>query len=89
MKTQAETDVAKLTAKMRYRDALERFQKKHLDFRLLAAEAIDGNNRADDNAVQPEQAQTAPAPPDSELPQGPGSQSDADQASGSAISSGY
>lgn len=54
MKTQADTDRIKVKAKVRYRDALVRFQMKHLDFRLLAAEAIDGNNRADAEAIQPE-----------------------------------
>lgn len=54
MKTQADTDRIKLSAKIKYRDALVRFQTKHLDFRLLAAEAIDGDNTADAETVQPE-----------------------------------
>ena len=54
MKTQDQTDRIKLKAKVRYRDALVRFHTKHLDFRLLAAEALDGNNRADAEAIQPE-----------------------------------
>jgi len=45
MKTQAEVDRIKLGAKIKYRDALVRFQMKHLDFRLLTAEALHGNTQ--------------------------------------------
>ena len=65
MKTQAEVDRIKLGAKIRYRDALVRFQMKHLDFRLLAADAMEaknGDNRADAGAVQPEPQPQAPTP---------------------------
>ena len=65
MKTQAEVDRIKLGAKIRYRDALVRFQMKHLDFRLLAADAMEaknGDNRADAGAVQPEPQPQTPTP---------------------------
>ena len=64
MKTQAEVDHIRVKSKLRYRDALVRFQTKHLDFRLLAGgavEALHGNNREDAEAIQQEPQEAANA----------------------------